>query len=57
MATQQGPIGVWLLDDVGDAKVTISLMSSPAVSREQLRAVAIAVAEALPEDGIEIPDQ
>ena len=48
---------MWLLDDVGDAKVTISLMSSPAITREQLKAVAIAVADALPEDGIEIPDQ
>jgi hypothetical protein len=55
MAAQQGPIGVWLLDEGGDAKITVSI-DGPRSSRSQRQAVAVAIAELLPDEGIEIPD-
>jgi hypothetical protein len=55
MAAQQGPIGVWLLDDGGNPKITVSI-DGPRSSRPQRQAVANAIVDALPDDGIEIPD-
>jgi len=55
MAAPQGPIGVWLLDDHGNPKITISIDGASS-SRPQRQAVAVALVDRLPDDGIEIPD-
>ena len=55
MAAPQGPIGVWLLDDSGNPKITISIDGASS-SRPQRQAVAVALVDRLPDDGIEIPD-
>ena len=55
MAAPQGPIGVWLLDENGNGLITVSI-DGPRSSRSQRQAVAEALVDALPDEGIEIPD-
>lgn len=54
MATK-GPPGLWLLDHNGEALYTISI-NGPGATVQQLQQVAAAIAHAMPDGGIEVPE-